>query len=247
MIIKTSCKIDWSILIIIFIGIVYVMFPSINNTNDSYMYASDVREGIDLFYPHHLLYNAFNYLWTQLFNINVTLKFLCFSNSIFAVGCLLCFRKILLKQLSQLDISYYILLVSSCWGFMRYATDSETYIIPLFFSLLASCYSLYKKSFFITSLLAGIACLFHQIHFFWWLGLGLLAFYESDRLKNILLYIGGALIVPITYILVYLICNPMPECDSIIQYILHDYYFVEDVGFFLDKALLLTPVSFIRT
>lgn len=50
---KFLCNLDQSLLVLFFIGIVYSLFPSINNTNDAYMYAADIREGIDLFYPHH--------------------------------------------------------------------------------------------------------------------------------------------------------------------------------------------------
>ncbi len=58
---KFLCNLDQSLLVLFFIGIVYSLFPSINNTNDAYMYAADIREGIDLFYPHHLLYNVLKF------------------------------------------------------------------------------------------------------------------------------------------------------------------------------------------
>lgn len=46
---KFLCNLDQSLLVLFFIGIVYSLFPSINNTNDAYMYAADIREGIDLY------------------------------------------------------------------------------------------------------------------------------------------------------------------------------------------------------
>lgn len=245
---KFLCNLDQSLLVLFFIGIVYSLFPSINNTNDAYMYAADIREGIDLFYPHHLLYNVLGYVCSQLFHIHDTLSFLCLLNALGAIGCLCVFRKILLFKLESEKVVPLLLLVGSCWGFMRYATDVETYIIPLFFSLAASCCWLYKRSFFLTSLLAAIACLFHQIHFFWWLGLGLFAIYQSSpiRIKALVVYIGAACIVPLSYVLVYLF-YPQVEGDNIIHYVFHDYFYVESVGFSFKHAVLLTPVNLIRT
>ena len=100
---KFLCNLDQSLLVLFFIGIVYSLFPSINNT----------------------------------------LSFLCLLNALGAIGCLCVFRKILLFKLESEKVVPLLLLVGSCWGFMRYATDVETYIIPLFFSLAASCCWLY--------------------------------------------------------------------------------------------------------
>lgn len=44
---KFLCNLDQSLLVLFFIGIVYSLFPSINNTNDAYMYAAEYeRESI---------------------------------------------------------------------------------------------------------------------------------------------------------------------------------------------------------
>ena len=75
---------------------------------------------------------------------------------------------------------------------MRYVTEGETYIIPLFFSLMASYGASRKQSAFGCSMLAALACLFHQIHVFWWMGLALFFWKEtekSERLKIMSLYL----------------------------------------------------------
>ena len=96
---KFLWNVDRSLLVLFFIGIVYGLFPSVNNTNDAYMYAADIREGVDLFYPHHLLYNVLGYVCCQLFHIHETLPFLCLLNAFGAIGCLFIFRRILLFKL----------------------------------------------------------------------------------------------------------------------------------------------------
>lgn len=244
---KSYISVDLSILIPFLLGILYILFSSNNNSNDAYAYAGSIRDG-DLFSYHHLLFNAFGYLWFKLIHIQNVLNLVCIINALFAIGCLYCLRSILLYKLNKNSVGYILLLVGASFGFMRFATDGETYIIPLFFSLLASYYLLYYRSPFVVSILAAIACLFHQIHFFWWLGLGLYFLNSTvcrNRKMSIIYYMLGASIVPIVYWIVF--CLNPADCDNIIQYIFHDYIFVKEVGFSLKQALTLTPISFIRT
>ena len=241
-------KVDRGIWIILFYGIIYLLFPSANNSNDAYMYAGDIQQRVDLFYPHHLLFNAFSYGITQLFSIHDTLSALCFINALFAMGCLFLLRGILLLALDRRTVDWILVGIGSCWGVMRYATEGETYILPLFFSLAASYAAFRKHSVFGSSMFAAIACLFHQIHVFWWLGL---AFFfirsaEKGEYRSIVLrYLAGAWVVPFAYFWVFY--GTSTGCDYLYQYVFHDYLFVESVGFSLKHALLLTPINFIRT
>ena len=244
---KSNVSVDLSILIPFLLGMLYILFPSNNNSNDAYAYAGSIKAG-DLFSYHHLLFNAFGYLWVKLIDIQNVLNLVCIINALFAVGCLYCLRSILLYRLNKNSVGYILLLVGASYGFMRFSTDGETYIIPLFFSLLASYSLLYYRSPFVVSLLAAIACLFHQIHFFWWLGLGLYFLNSNvcrNRKKSIIYYMLGASIVPLVYWIAFSL-NPA-DCDNIIQYIFHDYIFIKGIGFSLKHALTLTPISFIRT
>ncbi|MCC8146993.1 MAG: hypothetical protein LIO93_11295 [Bacteroidales bacterium] len=233
---------------IFLMGILYILFPSINPSGDSYMFAHQIRSGKDLFLPHHLIYNAFYYLLTKLFSISHTLKFISLMNGFFAVGCLLFSNAILSKYTSSLTRTFLLLFLGSCFGFMRYATTGETYIVPLFFSLWASWCAISKKSVFLTGLIAGIACLFHQIHIFWWVGLFIFitTAYPEKRTKNFIEYALGSCIIPLVYFAVFYLTDY--DSSNILEYITHDYIHNEGVEFsFKRKSLLLTPVSFIRT
>lgn len=239
---------DFSLWVIGLCGLIYLLFPSLNNSNDAYMYAGDIKYGVDLFYPHHLLFNVLGYVFVRLFHISNTLWALCFINGIFAIGCLFLVRSILKPMLGKFKLGCILALLGCCWGFMRYATEGETYIIPLFFSLMASYVASRKQSVFRCSMLAASACLFHQIHVFWWMGLALFFWKEtekSERLKIISLYLLGAWIVPVAYLLVFY--GTSTDCAYLYQYILHDYLFVDSVGFSFKQALILTPINCIRT
>ena len=71
---------------------------------------------------------------------------------------------------------------------LRYATENEAYIVPLFFALLASLnwvrflkekndrFALYA------GLFASLAVLFHQTYIFWWAGL--LAAFLNEKGKR---------------------------------------------------------------
>jgi len=235
-----------SLLVIAFLGIIYIFLPSTNNSSDSIAYAIDIRNG-DIFSPHHLLFNALGFAFSKILHTNETLAVNCVINALFAIGCLWWVRKISLYFVDDKSSAFILFFLGSCFGFLRFATDGETYIIPIFFSLWAS-FTLLKKQIFVTGLLASIACLFHQIHFFWWFGLlwCIWVAYPNERTKNLVLYIGTAFIVPIAYILVFYLTRT--DCDNLLQYIFHDYVKSSHVEFKLKGiAFLLTPISFIRT
>jgi hypothetical protein len=234
--------------VLIIMGLLYVFLPSVNHSGDTFEYACNIRNGENLFRPHHLLYNAFYFLLTKVFAITETLWFICLMNALFAVACLLLMNVILAPFLEKRMRLWMLIFLGSCFGFMRYATTGETYIVPLFFSLLASWLALSRKNVFLTGLVAAIACLFHQIHFFWWLGLLYFALTVSKdkRLKVFILYGIASCIVPIVYFLAFYFTNN--DSSSVFEFIVHDYVHSENVEFSIKtKALLLTPISFVRT
>ena len=241
-------KIDLSIIGIIIPGIIYLLLPSVNNSLDSIGYAVDMRTGEELFRPHHLFYSSFGYVISYFFNVKNTLPFLCFINGIFSIFILCILRSIFIRFTDKKTCALILIFLGSCFGFMRFATDNEAYIIPLFFSLAASKILLTEKNVFLSSLLASIACLFHQIHFFWWLGLLIFVFdyFKENRLKKLFCFIIPALIVPLVYSIVfYFIEN---DCNSVIEYIFHDYFKVSYVKFELKSiSFLLIFINFIRT
>ena len=239
---------DYGLLAVVGMGLLYILFPTTNNFIDAYAYAISAASGKDLFYPHHLLFNLLPYSLASLFHISNTLLLLSYINALFSIGCLLLINSMLFSRVSTTTRAWTLILLGACFGFMRYATEGETYIIPLFFSLWASRTILFEKRIFKTALLASIACLFHQIHFFWWLGLVffvMLAF-KQNRVKNFLLFGITSCIVPVVYIFVfYLTENDSSNC---IEYVFHDYIARDNVSFGLKSVtFLLTPISFVRT
>ncbi len=234
---------------LVFFGGLYLLLFSTNNSCDGLSYAADIRQGVDIFYPHHLLYNALGYVIARLLFINHTLSLLCVMNALAAAGCLFLTRQILKTFLSEKISTACLWALGACWGFMRFATEAETYIIPLVFSLWGSLAWIRGKNPFFVSLLAALACLFHQIHFFWWLGLGIGMIISSpkdkDICKGVLLYLLGSLIVPVVYLTVWMAVPQ--EASSFFHYVFHDYFYVDAVGFSLKQALFLTPVNFVRT
>jgi len=240
-----------SLLTILLLGALYIALPSINNSLDSLAYAEEMRSGSYLFRPHHLLYNAFGYAVAHILNVKNTLPLMCFVNSVFAIACLFMMRSVLAVFTDDRKCAVILIFLGSCFGFLRFATDNEAYIIPLFFSLWASRTILIQKKAFLTSLLASVACLFHQVHFFWWLGLLLMVFFSSEtdrakRTKRVTQYLLGALIVPVSYLIVFYVTKH--DSPTFIRFVFHDYYQASNVSVaFKSVSLLLTPISLMRS
>ncbi|MDR1437328.1 MAG: hypothetical protein LBI65_04335 [Candidatus Symbiothrix sp.] len=242
-------KSDYSILsLILGLGILYLLFPSINPSGDTVTYAGNIRSGDELFYPHHLLYNAFYYLFAELLGSGNTLRLICAGNALFAAGCLFLVNAILSSAVERKMRAAVILLLGSCFGFMRYATTGETYIVPLFFLLAGSFLAFRKKNVFWVALPASIACLFHQICIFWWLGLLLFILMSDNRkwFRALTVYGFTSCIIPAVYLLVFYLTEN--DASSIYDYLVHDYTHSEGVDFSVKtKAFLLTPINLIRT
>lgn len=197
--------------LILLVLIIYFMFPTQNSSLDAYYYAGCVKYNEDLFLPHHLLYNFFIWIFTFLpFDID-TLPLAIKINSVWSVINLLILKRILIKLGVQDKTSIlYVLLVAFSFNYWRYSIENETYIIPVTFSLLGSFFVLKAFDsnkalhFFYSGFFAGLACLFHQIHFFWWLSLFIGVVVYNKNAKNIIAYLLPALLVPLAYILVYI-------------------------------------------
>ena len=224
------------LVLLLFVGIVYLLFPTNNSTLDAYGYAADIKYAEDLFSPHHLLYNSFLFSIVQILKVFFpNLDVLSVSkviNSVFVLAILfVAYRILLLIKIKIKEIILLLMLVGFSYNFMRFGTENETYIIPIFFSLLGSLFFvkyLHKTSLsyiFLSGLFASLAGFFHQIHVFWWLGLFIgLALYKRT-FKVIFFYVLPALIVPIVYILILIFYkNETLTLNNLIHFILHDYY-----------------------
>lgn len=96
---------------------------------------------------------------------------LSYFNIIIGLGSLLILMNILeYRKWPYTRIYLALLLVGGSFVFLKYSTENETYILPIFISLLGSRQWERGKK-IQSSLLLGVATLFHQIHIFWLLGL----------------------------------------------------------------------------
>ncbi len=78
---------------------------------------------------------------------------------------------------------------------------------------------------FFSGLAASIASLFHQIHFFWWLGLFIGVVIYVKQFKAIVVYAVSALLVPAVYIAVLYFYNREPvNAVNLMHFVFYDYY-----------------------
>ena len=251
-----------NITLLLFIAIAFLFYaylPTHNSTVDAYYYASCIKYGKDLFLPHHLLYNWLGYL---LYNFSVyfdrsidALALMKLTNALFTSGCLYVFY-LILKRLnySFSEILPTVLIAGFSFGIWRFATENENYIIPVFFSLIGSLLfiNFLKKqiilTLFFSGFMASLACLFHQIHFFWWFGLFLGVIFITKNFKQVLLYTLPALIVPLVYLIVIEFYCKLPiTYFNTTHFVFHDFYsggVTTAIG--LDN-FYMTGISFIRT
>ncbi|ALJ00429.1 hypothetical protein [Rufibacter tibetensis] len=243
--------------VILFLFLMYAFLPTQNSTTDAYDYAASVRWRVDLWKPHHLLYNitalAFYSLLQSLGVYIMPLPLLKLLNSFFAgTSLFVLWRMIALLQKDVKVQAALLLVAGASFGTMRYATENETYLIPLFFSSLGSLYALRylqlgKGTFiFWSGWWASIACLYHQVHFFWWLGL-FFFFLLADKCKlaSAFRFLLPALVVPLVYGLVMFYQDiRLTEAH---RFVFSAFYKGGVETTITYKNFLLTGISFFRT
>lgn len=250
---------------ILFFLCLYLFFPTQNSGIDAYNYAANIRWGHDLFFPHHLFYNFFHQLIIKTINafgfypdILACMKSI---NAFFAAFALYVLYLILKQSANKetIDVNNikhtaWIIFAGSSYGFMRYATENETYIIPVFWSLLSALFFLKfivhpsYKYLFISGLMATIACLFHQLHILWYAGLfaGLLLYMRKPAQLSI--FIVPSLLIPFIYYLAFLQKHTeFIHAQNLWQFVLYDYYFGTAHTRFGIHNLLLGFISFVRS
>ncbi len=232
----------------------YLVFPSGLSTGDSWYYAASIKYNNEIFLPHHLLYNLAGLFFsriTSLFGCDV-LASLKVMNALFAFFILLTIQRILfILKCTDYQIVILTCLAGFSFSFMRFATENETYIVPLFFALHAS-YNYLKCtikdapwSAVLSGLFAAISLLFHQIYIFWWIGL-FAGFLLGRNKKHLLQYSVVSHIAPITYLLVIAVNNGKLSLDSVYEFILGD--FSGNVRLELTgKGIFLSFVNLVRS
>lgn len=245
--------------VFLLILIFYILFPTNNSSLDSYAYAGYVKYNHFLFTPHHLFSNAIIYILLQPFQyLGLNIDILAFSkviNSLFQLLNLFIFYKILtFLKINEKSKLLYILILAFSFSLWRYGTENETYIIPITFSLLGSFYFLKniksnKNTYIILSSLFGvIACLFHQIHFFWWFGLLFGFYFYTKRIQSIILYSLPALLVPLSYALViYFYENQEITILNLWHFVFHDLHKGSVMTNFGWKGFFFQALNTVRT
>ncbi len=252
-----------SLVLLLALPVLYLGFPNHNPTTDAWGYAQNVKYGTELFRPHHLLYNWFLYLIHSLPLLESidTLLFMQWANGAFSALSLYFLYRILLTLHEDKKKSLvWTLFVGSSFAVLRYGTENETYIIPIFFSIVGSYFYLHYlqkrevhpegKYLFLSGLFASLSCLFHQVHFFWWLALllGVFLLPEQRKVREFFLFALPAWIVPIVYAFVLSLHLAMELTFSNYLSFVFEYYYSEsaevEMGIF---NLILTPISFFRT
>ncbi|QKG53295.1 hypothetical protein [Hymenobacter sp. BRD67] len=240
---------------------VCLALPTRNPTGDAWYYAACSRWGQELLQPHHLLYNAIGWLWLQLVGASgaapaglPAITWLQTLNALTAGACLLVLARLLARAGAPgAAIPAWLLLVGSCFGMLRFATENETYILPLLLALLASlawaqaCHTLGARWrwLVLAGLLAALACLVHQLMVWWWLGLllGLRPWRGRAGVRLGLVYGLPALLVPVAYVL----AAPASGVAGVVRFALHDYLTGSARVELGGRSLLLTGISVIRT
>lgn len=244
-----------SYLVVFCLTVIYLLFLSINPVSDAYSNAYSSLWGKELLRPHHLLYCLYGRLILKIFAFAQLepIVVLQISNALVAGGCLLVLRRII-KRINPEEkfITSSILFCGACFGFMRFATDNECYMIPLFFNLLAIYYVqvfLIRNS-YSRMLKAAIslvfACLFHQISILVWLSVaGVLVFNRNK--KYILCFLAVSLAIPAVYVVSVYSLSGEVSVKSTIEFALTDYMNGTAQMPQVKQVLVLSFVSLIRT
>jgi len=235
-----------------------LLLPTRNSTPDAWYYAACVRHGHELLLPHHLLYNAVGWLWLRLLpGPTDTLATLKALNTLAFGGCLLVLRDLLRRVGGPAaPVFGWLLIAGSSFGMLRFATENETYILPLLLSLLASrsWWRALREGGSVRWLAAGAwatgAALLHQIHAGWWLALLVgtaVAGGGTTRWRNPVLYGLPALVVPVAYAAA-LPSWKLPFTWPVFwRFVFHDLYAGHAGATPSGHSLLLTGINLVRT
>jgi hypothetical protein len=238
---------------IVIILCLYLFFPSGLSTTDAWYYAASIKYNGEIFHPHHLLYNALGLLfsWLPAKAGLETLASLKIMNALFAFLSLIVVQKILIAfKIAEKQIAIISCLAGLSFSILRFATENETYIVPLFFALLASLnyvkfisgrgdrFALYA------GLMAAISVLFHQVYIFWWAGL-MTGFLLEKRKRPAILYFLVSIIGPVVYLVIILVYEGTGR-DVVNNFILGAFRGNASLGLTL-KGLLLSFINLIRS
>ncbi len=176
-------------------------------------------------------------------------------NALAATGILFVLHKILRTvKCDKNNADYYLLIAGGCFAIARFATENETYIIPVLLSMIATLYFIrfYKQkqlhAIALAGLFASLACLYHQIHVFWWFGLWLGMLLIKSKWKTIMVYTSFGILVPLVYFMVvYFYENKSVTIQSISAFVLRDFFKGNVETNIQVKHFLLAGINTIRS
>lgn len=233
--------------------LVYLLFPTHNSGIDAYAYASAIRKGNELIWPHHLLYCLAGrglYILAPLTEPLVLMKIL----NALAAGATLWVTYRILSRLQIQRAAYFALFAGCCFGTMRFATENETYILPLFFSMAATGYfqqylnEQRLHQLFISGFLFGAGVLFHQIHIFWYLGF-IAALLFAGKIKwihRMMFTASGGLTVAVVYYLTFRL-TMFGSGSFLRDFVFHDVAEGRVQTTLQGSNFVMTPISLVRT
>ncbi|MEX0967567.1 MAG: hypothetical protein WD077_10030 [Bacteroidia bacterium] len=238
----------------------YLAFPTSNASIDGYTYAASVKYGEELFHPHHLLYNLQGYALhravSSFFDEADALYFMIGLNGIYAflilVVLLFCLRKM---GAEKRKVPWLLMIAAFSFGPWRFATENETYILPILLSVTASYFWINGlqnrkgSQFALSGFFAALAILFHQLHIFWWLGLlaGCLLLKGPGEVKRAVVFTAPALIIPLAYLLALHHLGLELSLAQLQQYALHEYMRGNASAGIGYMSFVLTPISLFRS
>lgn len=161
----------------------------------------------------------------------------------------------ILRKLSVRFSGYFVLLIGACYGYMRFSTENETYILPIFLSLMGSYFFLQYlngeriQKLVLSAIFFSAAALFHQIHILWFSGFFMALFQISGtkKYRDVSIFLGtGSLVVILVYV-VYYSSLPFTARNGIVEFVLKDVYAGRVHTGISFNNVLLTPISFVRT
>ena len=235
------------------LGIIYMLFQTQNAMVDSWYYSACVKFKNELLNSHHLLYNYFGYYWFSLLkamDANIEAIYaLNIMNAFASVTCLYLVYHCLIKlNVNTTAATWLSLFCGVSFGVMRYATDAETYILPIVFSLGSTLLFINHSKpshLFFAGVLAAIAILFHQVQLWWSLAISVSFFIgKTKNYKGLFIFASPLLLVPLVYWIAF---NNANYHLSFLQFVAGEFG-KGNAGIDLSvKALLLTLINLFRT
>lgn len=236
----------------IFLGLVYILLPNQNQQIDSWYYAACVKHHHELLNSHHLLYNMWGYgfyTFTKVFYSEMeAIKALSLMNALSAFASLLVFYKIL-KNIGKKDMTalWLSIFCGVCFGFWRYASDAESYSLPLLWALLATLFYSNKDNRYASiwcGLFAVLAVLTHQLYIWWTIAL-FFGYMRFRPQKDWWKFGSVLLLLPLSYYVAYNIVET--DAKNLVIFILGEYSKGNAHIQMSEQSLLLGGINLIRS